>query len=130
MGEPDPSNGRNMDHTTGRSNSGLVEVSEGEEAFGNTNPHERTLNDSDQPGAAKVPESPARDHGDERLSSGQTEFSGADGEPGQDSLGPSSHHIDGMQRFMRGFSIKGQTVTQLAHPVLHRSRGVGNIGDR
>lgn len=119
-----------MDHTTGRSNTGLVEVSEDEEAFRNTNPHERSLNDSDQLEAAKVPESPARDHGDERLSSGQTKSVGADGEAGQDSLEPSSHSIDGLQRFIRGFSITGQTVTQLAHPVLHRSRGVGNCGDR
>lgn len=66
---------------------------------------------------------------DAESSSGGRETLGLHEEPDDGALGQSFRYTGGMRRPTRGFSIRGQTVRQIAHPLLRHGQGAVQGGD-
>lgn len=115
----------NLPNKTESSDSVLVELSSEQSDEDEANQRGRCLSDGDQPEPTKAPESSTCDPSGTGPSSEQRQTRGVDGKQGLDFLGRPLRYKDGVQRLVRGLSIRSQTVTQLQHPVLHRARGAG-----
>lgn len=84
--------------------------------------------DDDYLESGRMLDSPTSSDSDAESSSGGRETRGLHGEPDDGALGRSFRYTGGMRRPTRGFSIRGQTVRQIAHPLLRHGQGAGQSG--